>query len=113
MHRICTTRLGQVYRQEFSLGNSEDSGEVLSNSYRNGEGPELDECVPQTLADLLCGAGDCGVTRDCTPIEPGTDARKYYARGMGPFLEVVIETGETLHLVDCNVDPRCAVLPEP
>jgi hypothetical protein len=38
-------------------------------------------------------------------------ARKYYAPGIGVFLEV--EAGEVNRLVGCNVDPRCATLPQP
>jgi hypothetical protein len=39
--------------------------------------------------------------------------RKYYAPGIGVFLEVEPESGEVVRLVKCNVDPRCASLPQP
>jgi hypothetical protein len=39
--------------------------------------------------------------------------RKYYARGIGLFLEVNPEDGEIVQLVGCNVDPKCAALPAP
>ena len=37
--------------------------------------------------------------------------RKYYAPGIGVFLETAPQTGEVVRLVKCNVDPRCALLP--
>jgi hypothetical protein len=105
--------VGQVYRQEFSPGVAEDFATVLSTSYGFGSDPDLDEFVPQDLADLLCGARDCVVTRESTPIEPGGFQRKYYARGIGLFLEIDSEKGNTGQLVSCNFDPRCANLPQP
>jgi hypothetical protein len=39
--------------------------------------------------------------------------RKYYAAGIGFFLEVKPDTGEVVQLVGCNYDPRCARLPQP
>jgi hypothetical protein len=102
---------GQVYLEEFSLGNAEDVTEVLSTTYAFGHDPELDGSVPQQLAELLC-AGDCVVTRNFSLLEPGVSARKYYARGIGVFLEVE-STGDVIQLVSCNVDPRCTTLPTP
>ena len=105
--------VGQVYRQEWSPGNAEDAARVLSTSYGFGEDPELDAFVPQALAELLCAAHDCVVTGEFTPIEPDVFERKYYAPGIGRFLEVDPESGDVIRLVDCNVDPKCAVLPAP
>jgi len=48
---------------------------------------------------LFCGANDCVVTGESTPIEPGGFQRKYYARGVGWILEVSPETGAVVHLV--------------
>jgi len=45
-------------------------------------------------------------------LEPGDFARKYYARGIGVFLEVE-SSGKVIQLVNCNFDPRCAALPSP
>jgi hypothetical protein len=104
---------GEVYRQEFSLANAEDVAEVLSTTYAFGTEPDLDQLVPQQLAQLLCAAGDCVVTKDFTPLEPDAVERKYYAPGIGVFLEVAPDTGEVVRLVGCNVDPRCAMLPTP
>jgi hypothetical protein len=104
---------GRVFRQEFALGTAEDVVEVLATDYVFGEDDELDELVPEALADYLCGAGGCFVTRDFTPIEPGSFERKYYAPGIGVFLETNPEAGTASQLVGCNFDPRCAALPTP
>ena len=101
--------VGQFFRQEFSLGNAEDVVEVLETQYVYGKRPELDALVPKALADLLCGTG-CVVTGETTPVEPDAFARKYYARGIGVFLETVPATGEVNRLVDCNFDSRCNTL---
>ncbi len=103
---------GKVFRQEYSLGNAEDIVEVLETKYVYGRNAELDQFVPKALADHLCGAG-CVVTGEGTPIEPDAFARKYYAKGIGVFLEVTPETGEVNRLINCNVDSRCARLPQP
>jgi hypothetical protein len=105
--------VGQVYRQEWSPGNAEDAAIVLSTTYGYGSDAELDEHVPAALAQLLCAANDCLVTGEFTPIEPDSFERKYYARGIGLFLEVNPEDGEIVQLVDCNFDARCAALPAP
>ena len=105
--------VGTTYRQELSFGNAEDAATELSTSYSFGSNLELDEFVPQDLAELLCSANDCVVTLDFTPIEPGVFERKYYASGIGLFLEVKVGTGDLNQLVGCNFDPRCANLPTP
>ena len=74
--------------------------------------PELDELVPRRLAKLLC-AGDCVVTKNFSLLDPGVFERKYYAPGIGVFLEVEPDSGEVVQLVTCNVDPRRASLPRP
>ncbi|MDX1500857.1 MAG: hypothetical protein R3325_00745 [Thermoanaerobaculia bacterium] len=101
--------VGQIYRQEFSLANAEDGAEVLSTTYSFGDGGGLDRRVPQELAELFCD-GDCVVTREFNLNEPGVEARKYYAPGVGVFLEV--EGREVVRLVGCNMDPRCDELEE-
>jgi hypothetical protein len=105
--------VGQVYRQEFAPGVAEDAARVLSTTYAFGSDTELDQLVPEALAASLCAAADCVVTAEFTPIDPGGLERKYYAAGIGLFLEVDPEGGDVVQLVDCNVDPRCASLPQP
>jgi hypothetical protein len=63
---------GQAYRQEYYEGEAEDRAEVLSVSSR--------VIVPAGEFD------DCLQTSDTTPLEPGTEERKYYAKGVGPVL---------------------------
>jgi hypothetical protein len=103
--------VGDVYRQEFSLGNAEDVAEILSISYSYGNDPELDVLVPEDLADLLCN-DDCVVVLEYSPLEPGAYGRKYYAPGIGFFLETVPDEDVAVQLVACNVDARCATLPD-
>jgi hypothetical protein len=104
--------VGDTYRQEWSVGNAEDAAEVLSTTYGYGNDATLDEHVPQALAELLCN-DDCWVTGEFTPLEPGGFERKYYAPGIGRFLEVNPGTGDVVQLVDCSFDARCAALPAP
>ena len=101
---------GEAYVEESSLGNAEDATVVLSTSYAYGKSPVLDQLVPRKLAQLLCN-GDCIVTRNFSLLEPGVFERKYYAPGIGVFLEIEPKSGEVVQLIKCNVDPRCAALP--
>jgi len=104
---------GQIYRQEYAFLEAEDVAKVVSTTYRYGDDPKLDFLVPQALAELLCGDGDCVVTREYTPLEPDVVERKYYANGIGVFLEVNLEEEGITQLVDCNFDARCDALPAP
>jgi hypothetical protein len=106
-------RPGQVYREEFSLGNAEDISEILTASYSWGQGGTLDRSVPRELALRLCGHRDCVVTKNYSPIEPGSYELKYYARGIGFFLQTKPGGGPPLQLVECNFDARCVALPAP
>ena len=108
---LASPKVGDVYLEEFSLGNAEDVTEILSTTYSYGHDPVLDENVPRELAQRFC-AGNCVVTKNYSLLEPGLFARKYYARGVGTILEVE-NTGEVVQLVKCNFDPRCANLPTP
>ncbi|MGH8236508.1 MAG: hypothetical protein ACREXP_05730 [Steroidobacteraceae bacterium] len=83
---------------------------MLAIDYSFGKNPKLDRLAPPRLAQLLC-KNDCVVTRNFSQLEPGVFERKYYAPGIGVFLETAPQTGEVLRLVKCNVDPRCALLP--
>ena len=108
---LASPRAGDVYLEEFSLGNAEDVTESTSTTYSYGQDPVLDEHVPAAVAQRFCN-GDCIVTRNYSLLEPGLFARKYYARGIGTILEVE-NTGEVVQLVSCNFDRRCANLPLP
>ena len=110
---LASPTVGAVYRQEFALNDAEDLSEVLSTTYSFGQDPALDDHVPQALAELLCSGGNCLVTREFSPLEPDGDERKYYAPGIGDFLEIEVGTGVVTQLVDCNMDPLCDMLPQP
>lgn len=79
-------RIGDVYRQEFALGNAEDAAEVV------------DLAGSATAPAASCDR-DCLVTRDFTPISPDAVEFKYYAPGVGLILEVDPETGDKVELV--------------
>jgi hypothetical protein len=106
-------RVGEAYLEEFSLGNAEDVTEILSASYTYGLNRDLDEFVPAALARLLCAGEDCVVTKNYSLLEPGVIARKYYAPGVGFFLEVKPDQGLGVQLVSCTVDVKCSQLPQP
>jgi len=104
--------VGQTYLEEFSLGNAEDIAQILSRTYQYGENRELDRRVPRTLAQLLCHH-DCVVTENVSLLEPGVVERKYYAPGIGTFLETNPDSSEITRLVKCNFNNLCATLPAP
>jgi hypothetical protein len=110
---LASPKKGDVYLEEASLSNAEDVTEILSTTYAFGSNPELDQSVPQQLAQRFCSSGDCVVTKNFSLLEPGVFARKYYARGIGVFLEVETDTGKVVQLVNCNFDRRCNNLPQP
>jgi len=106
-----TPVVGAKYRQEWSVSNAEDVGEVLSTTYGYGSDSRFDPLVPEDLVELLCDA-DCVVTADTSPLEPDVLEYKFYSRGVGFFFEVKPEEGESLQIIECNVDPKCDELPE-
>ncbi len=107
---LASPKVGDVYVEEASLGNAEDVTEILSTTYAYPSGdPELDDLVPPGLAATFC-AGDCVVTKNYSLLEPDIFARKYYARGVGVFLEVEPDENKAIRLVSCNFDMRCASL---
>jgi hypothetical protein len=79
--------VGDVYRQEFFLGDAEDLAEVTAI--------DGTESVPAASC-----SGTCLVTNDFTPIEPDASEDKYYAPGVGLILEVDLEDGGRVELVE-------------
>ncbi|MCC7294041.1 MAG: hypothetical protein IT449_18425 [Phycisphaerales bacterium] len=77
---------GNVYRQEFDLGNAEDVAGVLS----------LIESVDVPYAHF----DGCMLTEDYTPIEPDAREHKFYASGIGQVLTINLQTGARLELID-------------
>ena len=71
--------VGMSYRQEFYAGEAEDLGRILS----------LDE-----LVEVPFGSYDeVLMTRDWTPLEPDVLEHKFYAKGIGPVLELGLSGG--------------------
>ena len=104
-------QVGDVYRQEFSLGNAEDMAEVVSVNYSYGQDEQLDELVPQALAEQLCN-NNCIVIAETTPLEPGVFERKYFAPGIGFFVGTSPPDEEVVFLTSCNFSSACQSLPE-
>jgi hypothetical protein len=82
---------GDVYRQEFFLGDAEDVGEVV------------DVAGTESVPAASC-AGTCAVILDTNPLEPDAAEHKYYAPGIGLILEVDLESGERVELVSVTTD---------
>lgn len=80
-------QVGDAYRQEFDLGNAEDTVEVISITGT--------ESAPGGSCD-----GDCFVTRDFSALDPGPEENKYYAPGIGLIVEINLEDGARNELVE-------------
>jgi hypothetical protein len=80
---------GQIFRQEFAQGDAEDVIEVLAT--------DATEMTPGGVCD-----GTCLLTRDFTPLEPDAEENKYYVPGLGLILEVDLESGDRVELVEFN-----------
>ncbi len=78
--------VGEVYRQEFALTEAEDAAAVLS----------LSDVVEVTFGQFA----DCLRTAEFTPISPDALENKFYAPGVGPVLEISLETGERVELIE-------------
>jgi hypothetical protein len=76
----------KMYRQEFLLGEAEDMAVVVDT------GQNVDIGYGQYSGVL--------VTDEWTPIDPDVHENKYYAPGDGMILEVNLENGERVELVD-------------
>jgi hypothetical protein len=87
---LANPQVGNVYRQEFALGEAEDLAEVISLTDN--------EQIAADIPVAKCN-NDCLVTRDFTPLEPGIDEYKHYKPGVGLILEVDME-GNRLELVE-------------
>ena len=79
--------VGDVYRQEFDLGNAEDAAEIIS----------LHGSASTPVASC---ASTCLVTEEFTPLTPGAIENKYYKPGVGFIFQVKPATGDTLQLVE-------------
>jgi hypothetical protein len=79
-------QVGDIYRQEFLLGEAEDYGSVLA--------------LAETVTVPAGVFTNCLKTFDATPLEPEEGENKYYAPGVGLVLEVDIETGDRVELTE-------------
>jgi hypothetical protein len=70
---------GLEYREEYYAGHAEDGAEVLS----------VDGKVQVPFGMFR----DAMITRNYSGIEPNIEELKYYARGVGPVLELVVSGG--------------------
>jgi hypothetical protein len=78
--------VGDVYRQEFALGDAEDAAQNRSIT------------GSATVPAASCSR-NCVVIREFTPLEPDANELKYYAPNIGRILSVDLRTGERLELV--------------
>ncbi|MFN0206911.1 MAG: hypothetical protein ACKVS6_11465 [Planctomycetota bacterium] len=78
--------IGDTYRQEFFLNEAEDAATILS--------------LTGTAVVPFGTYQNCLVTLDFTPISPEDEENKYYAQGIGVVLEIDLESGERLELID-------------
>lgn len=79
--------VGEIIRQEVFFGEAEDVIEVLSVT------------ATETSPGGSC-AGDCLMTADTTPLEPDVEENKFYAPGIGLIVEIDVETGDRVELVE-------------
>jgi hypothetical protein len=78
--------VGNLYRQEFDLGNAEDVARV-TDLHGSARTPAA-SCTK-----------NCLVTEEFTPLKPDAIEDKYYMPGVGFMLTVDRATGERLELV--------------
>ena len=85
-------KVGDIYRQEFAPGTSEDFGSVLS--------------LNKTVTVPAGTYQNCVQTFDGSTLEPTTPEQKYYAQGVGNILSVDKETGERTELVQITTKSK-------
>jgi len=79
-------QVGDMYRQEFVLGETEEVTEVISLN------------ATASVPAVSC-VEECLMTREFTALEPGIEHR-YYAPGIGFILEIHPDTGERFELIE-------------
>jgi hypothetical protein len=77
---LAAPQVGDVYREEFALGEAEDLAAVVDLAG--------DESAPAAAC-----AGACVVTRNFSPFEPGIEEFKSYAPGVGLVVEIDADGG--------------------
>ncbi len=101
-------QIGDVYRQEMAIEDAEDAAEVLQNA-ADGllEGDQCNENGDEVAQyiDSVCD-GDCLITKEFSPLEPGVVEHKYYAPGIGLILEIKVED------IDAEEEAGSCALPQ-
>lgn len=82
-----TPEPGETFRQEFAQSDAEDVIEILA--------VDASETTPGGSCD-----GTCLLTRDFTPLEPDVEENKYYVPGLGLIVEIDLETGDRVELME-------------
>lgn len=72
-------QVGDEYRQEFYEDEAEDMARVVG--------------VGESVTIGIGTYANCARIREWTPLEPSVAEEKYYAPGVGPILEVVVQGG--------------------
>ena len=86
---LTNPQVGDTYRQEWYPGQAEDAAEVVS----------LNEEVTVPFGTFT----NCLQTREFSTLEPELNEYKYYCTAVGAVtLEVVIDSGERVELIDSN-----------
>ena len=85
--------IGEVYRQEYRIGEAEDIAETLAIDADEETDTGFD-CEDQCLLNL-----------EYSPLEPGEAEQKYYIPGIGLILEIDLEEDERVELVDFTPAP--------
>jgi hypothetical protein len=84
-------QVGDVYRQEYALGEAEDAAGVVA--------------LGETVTVPYGSFNNCLKTGEFTPLEPDAAEDKYYAPGVGLVLEAKPETGARVELIAVETTP--------
>ena len=84
--------VGETIRQEVAYGEAEDA--ITIESLSETEASPGGACV-----------ANCLMTTDFTPLEPDVAENKFYAPGVGLIVEVDLETGDRVELVEFTSVP--------
>ena len=87
-----TPVVGETIRQEVAYGEAEDA--ITIESLSETEASPGGACV-----------ANCLMTTDFTPLEPDVAENKFYAPGLGLIVEVDLETGDRVELVEFTSTP--------
>lgn len=82
-----TPVVGDIFRQELSVGNAEDIIEVIAV-----DGDEM-------AVAAACNAA-CLVTHDFSPLDPEANENKYYSPGIGLVVEIDLNSGDRVELIE-------------